>query len=340
MVAEAPGVTGEAHDAVFPATEFQLHRIGLAFGRLGAVFGLGLFFLFLLLGALDELLYLLHILGLAELGEGFVVEEHGVDVAFGAPAAVAAEAGAVALPCHGLAAESPAEGAVAVAALREVGQGAALHIDKGDVLVVHASAALIDGEDAAAVGAPFEGHVAVGVGGVGSGEKGARVLAVGIGHHDFGTAAQVRQLFAVGRRRRLEADFAFRTHALFGEAAAEGEVCVLLIIQFHLVDGPLALALGSVVETAAVLAETDSSLLLGSEGDATGIRQVGSGSVDVATHHEGYLLAVGRNCHAAGAAGEAAPDMLLFALVLLEGDVYFARFAAVFKGVEVAVPAE
>ena len=198
MVAEASGVTGKTHDAVFPAAEFQLYRIGLAFCSLGAVLGFGLFFLLLLLGALYELLYLLHILGLAELGEGFVVEEHGVDVAFRAPAAVAAEAGTVALPCHGLAAESPAEGAVAVAALGEVGQGSALHVDKGDVFVVHASAALIDGEDAAAVGAPFEGHVAVGVGCVGSGEKGARVLSVGIGHHDFGTAAQVRQLFAVG----------------------------------------------------------------------------------------------------------------------------------------------
>ena len=115
---------------------------------------------------------------------------------------------------------------------------------------------------------------------------------------------------------------------------------VFLIIQFHLVDCPLALALGSVVEAAAVLSETDSSLLLWSEGDSAGVGQVGGGSIDVATHHEGDLLAVGRNCHAAGAAGEAAPDVLFFALVLLEGDVYFARFAAVFKGVEVAVPAE
>ena len=115
---------------------------------------------------------------------------------------------------------------------------------------------------------------------------------------------------------------------------------VFLIIQFHLVDGPLALALGSVVEAAAVFSEAHPTFLLWSEGDATGIRQIGRGGVDVATDDEGDLLAVGRYRHAAGAAGEAAPDVLFFALVFLEGDAYFARFAAVFKGVEVAVPAE
>ena len=218
VVAQAAGMAGKTNYTVFPAAEFQLHRIRLAFCRLGTVFGLFLVFLLLLLRSLDELLYLLHVFALAELRVGLVIEEHQEDVAFGAPAAVAAVAGLVALPGHSLAAERPAEIAVAVAAFGEVRDGAALYVDKGDVVVIHTAAALIGGEDAAAVGTPGEGHVAVGIGGIGTLEKGFRMLAVGGGHNYFGTVAEVGYALAVGRCLRLEAYLPFGADTAFLEA--------------------------------------------------------------------------------------------------------------------------
>ena len=115
---------------------------------------------------------------------------------------------------------------------------------------------------------------------------------------------------------------------------------VLLVLEVHAVNGPFAVPFGIVVESLSILAEGYHSLLLRSEGDTAGVRQVRGSGVYVAAQHKGYFLAVGRYVHADWTAAESTPDMFFLILILTKGDGNSRRLAAGTQGVEVAVPAE
>ena len=132
-VAQARGVARQACHAVAASVELKLQRLD---GGIVALLGilvfsfLILFILLVGLGIVSILVFciLFDLLKQSELLLGETeaipclgVEEHYIGVALGAPAAVAAVAGAVALPYHGLAVEHPLGVAVGIAALGEVG---------------------------------------------------------------------------------------------------------------------------------------------------------------------------------------------------------------------------
>ena len=67
----------------------------------------------------------------------------------------------VGLPYHCLAAESPAEGAVIVSALRQVRNFFSVNVYEGNVAVVPSAFCLVGGQKIMAVRAPFKRNVAV-----------------------------------------------------------------------------------------------------------------------------------------------------------------------------------
>ena len=213
---------------------------------------------------------------------------------------MAAVAGLVALPGHGLAAHRPLEIAVGIAAQGEVGDLSGFHIYQADIIVIHALLALIAGEDVTAVRAPLETEVAVGIGIIDAfGDEDLLLAAVGAADHQPGAVAQICQPLAIGRHARLEADLSFGGDALFLGAGGEGEGLIILVGEFTFVDSPFAVTLGVVEDAAAILSEGHPALLLGGIGDAAGISQLQRGHEDISPGDHGNFLAIGGCCESA-----------------------------------------
>ena len=146
VITQAAGIAGKADYAVETSFEFEFHLLGLL--GLGAVGSFLLLFLLLLrslLVILQQVLDLVEIVATGEFVVGLLVEEHNEDVAFRAPAAVAAVAELVGGEGHSLAAQGPLEIIVGISAQGEVGKLAGLHLYKADIIVVHTLVPLIVG---------------------------------------------------------------------------------------------------------------------------------------------------------------------------------------------------
>ena len=342
VITQAAGIAGKADYAVETSFEFEFHLLGLlGLGAVGSFLLLFLLLLCSLLVILQQVLDLVEIVAAGEFVVGLFVEEHNEDVAFRAPAAVAAVAELVGGEGHSLAAQGPLEIIVGISAQGEVGKLAGLHLYEADIIVVHTLVPLIVGEYVAAVRAPLEGEVAVGVGVVDTfGEEDLLLAAVSAADDDGGAVAQVCQPLAVGRYLGGEADLALGGDALFLELGGEGEELVFLVGEFGLVDGPLAVPFGGIEDAAAVLAEADVALSLGSVGDAAGVPQFERSHIYVAAAHDRDLLAVGRSIET-GQAGKRRCDavgMLALELILPDGDLQLLGLGALLLGVEIPVP--
>ena len=241
---------------------------------------------------------------------------------------MAAVAVFVAFPGHGLAAQRPAETAVRVAALGEVGDGAAFYFHQGDVLVVPTAIGPPVAKEVTAVRAPGKLLVAVAVGVIDVFVEALGLAAFGGKDHQFRAVTQIGQPLAVRGYLHLKGSFPFRAHALFLELHGVGEQFVFLLGEAALVDAPAAAALGCVIELTAVLGEAHAPLLLRRVGDAAGGVEFHGGDKNIAPHYQSHFFSVRRNGQGRCALeGEGIDVFLIF--VTREGDVHFAALESV-----------
>ena len=153
MVAKSTGLRSEANNTVLPV--FKIHFKFFHFLDLGSIF----LIIFLVLG--EKFINLPLVFVFDEVQIGLVIEEHDIDVSFCTPAAVTAVSGLIAFPGHRLAAKSPAESNVRITAFSKVGEFSAFNINHCDIFIVHASAALVSGQEKAAVRTPFKIEVTI-----------------------------------------------------------------------------------------------------------------------------------------------------------------------------------
>ena len=236
---------------------------------------------------------------------GIEVEEHDVDILLGAPAAVAAIAGTVARPYHGLAAQRPLGIGVAVAAVGQVVNLAPpVGTDQRHVRAVPAAIADIAAQQPAAVRAPLEPQVTVGIG----------ILILAIEHRTHGLGLEVHDaqvatvleegdLLAVGTVLGLLAGLVGLRQPFLGQLRGVGKLLLVLVDDAGAVNLPHAVALGSVGDAASVGGKGKVALLLRGIGNLPGGLIVDGCHVDVAVHDKSYLLVLGRQADVRGPAG-------------------------------------
>lgn len=252
---------------------------------------------------------------------------------------MAAIAGAVGRPDHGLAAQHPLGVVVGVSALGQVGHlTATVGLHQHDVGVVPSAHADVLGQEPAAVGRPLVGLVAVGV----------RVVVLAVEHRPHlarlqvddaqrGAVFEEGHFLAVGREGGLEGRASRNHQRLLLHTDGVDEELLVLVGEARQVDTPHAVAFGRVNQRTAVGAETQVALLLGRVGDAAGGFILHRGDVDVAMHDEGHLLAAGRHGNVSCPAAQQLVHHVALQAVGHDGDGHLPRAFALAQGVELAV---
>ena len=122
--------------------------------------------------------------------------------------------------------------AVVVAALGEVDNLAAVGLDQGDVLVVPSAVADVVDQQPAAVRAPLEGDVAVGVGVVEAAvECGGGLPAFEVEYAQGSAVLEEGHLFAVGAEHGLLGGLVAPVEHFLGESGIVGDVLVVLAVE-------------------------------------------------------------------------------------------------------------
>ncbi len=211
--------------------------------------------------------------------------------------------GAVTLEEHGLSAKHPLAVAVVVSAVGDVAYLAlAVSRHERDVAVVPSAGADVACQEPPAVGAPLKPLVAVRVAvHVLAVHELAHVVALHVDSAETRAVLEEGHTLAVGTVGGLETGVLRLDELLLLDRGGIGEEVLLLVLQRALVDLPQAAALGGVGDAAPVGREADGTLLLGCVGDLLGGLVVDTCHIDVAVHHEGHLLAVGRHGDLRGA---------------------------------------
>ena len=335
MVSQTPGSSGKPHNPVVPVGQVEFKLVNLALFGLYAV--LGLLFLCLLVIFGEQFLNIVLLLVAGEFVERLAVEEHYVNVSFRAPAAVAAVAGLVGGPCHGLAAEGPAEAAVGVAASGQVGDFTAVYINQGHIGVVPAAVCLIIAQQIVAVGTPGEAQVAVAVGVESIGEHSLLLAGLQVAHHQFAPVLYVCQMLAVRRDCRVGAGDSGRRNQLLGKIESIGKVLVFLRVKAGLPYPPVTVALGGVIKLAAVGREAHAPFASGGTGYAAGGLVIDGCHENIAPGLNCNLFSVRGNCDVGGAGGYRTAYLVLDELVLAHADLEFRGFGPFAAGIEVSV---
>ena len=348
-VAHVRGVDGEPPDAVLAVLQVEDEGFHLFLLLLVLVGFLLVFLLVLFLFLSLFLRFLLLFLGLfrqrqllfreVELVVGLGVKEHDVHVVLRTPAAMAAIAGTVGRPDHGLASQHPLGVAVGVSAFGQVGHlTAAVGFYQHDVGVVPSAHTDILGQEPATVGRPLVGLVAVGV----------RIVVLAVEHRPHlarlqvddaqrGTVFEESHFLAVGREGGLEGRASRNHQRLFLHTDGVGEELLFLVGEARQIDTPHTVAFGRINQRTAVGAETQVALLLGRVGDAAGGFILHRGDVDVAMHNESHLLAAGRHGNVCRTAAQQLIHHVALQAVGHDGYGHLLRFSTFAQGVELAV---
>ena len=254
---------------------------------------------------------------------------------------MALHAVAACLVGHGAAAERPLGVAVGIAALGEVHDLRAVGLDGGDVGVVPSAVADVGYQQPLAVGAPFERHVAVGVGVVVFPvERRDGLLRLEVDDLERGAVFKEGYLLAVGREGGLLGHTVAFVERLLDNLGGVCETLLGRVLDLGREELPLAVAVGVVDEFAAVGRERHDPLLGGGVGDAACGLVFGVGHVYLAAQHECDLLAVRRHGHIGCVAVLERLDGVPDILVGVDVDIELGRLRAFAHCVDVAVPAE